>query len=109
MFAQQFTEGAHKVGGRHWTFLSSHAQVAVCLARDPTIRLRDVAAAVGVTERAVQKIVSDLEAEGFLERVRVGRRNRYILHLDRPLRHPLSGHRTLGSLIELVLQDPKGT
>ncbi len=88
--------------GRHWTFLSTHAQVAVCIARDPGIRLRDVAAYCGITERAVQKIVSDLEAEGFIERIREGRRNRYILHRDRPLRHPLGQHRTLGALLSLI-------
>ena len=72
--------------GRHWTFLSNHGHVLVCLARDPEARLRDVAVAVGITERAVQKIVSDLEDGGVVERVRDGRRNRYRLFLDQPLR-----------------------
>jgi len=91
---------------RHWTFLSNHGHVLVCLARDPDARLRDVALAVGITERAVQKIVSDLEEAGVVERVRDGRRNRYRLFLERPLRHPIEAHRTVGSLLGMVLDEP---
>ena len=90
--------------GRHWTFLSNHGHVLVCLARDPEARLRDVALAVGITERAVQKIVSDLEDAGVVERVREGRRNRYRLFLERPLRHPIESHRSIGSLLAMVLE-----
>jgi DNA-binding Lrp family transcriptional regulator len=93
---------------RQWTFLSNHAHVLVCLARNPDTRLRDVAGHVGITERAVQKIVGDLEAAGILSRHRVGRRNRYRLHLDRPLRHPLEAHRSVRSLLELVSHEPGG-
>ncbi len=88
---------------RQWTFLSNHGHVLVCLAQDPDSRLRDVAQAVGITERAVQKIVSDLEAAGVVEREREGRRNRYRLHLERPLRHPIESHRTVGALLAMVL------
>ena len=88
---------------RHWTFLSNHGHVLVCLARDPDARLRDVAQSVGITERAVQKIVSDLEDAGVVQRVRDGRRNRYRLFLERPLRHPLEAHRNVGSLLGMVL------
>jgi DNA-binding transcriptional ArsR family regulator len=88
---------------RHWTFLSNHGHVLVCLARDPEARLRDVAVAVGITERAVQKIVSDLEEAGVVERLRDGRRNRYRLFLDRPLRHPIEAHRTIGALLGMLL------
>jgi DNA-binding transcriptional regulator PaaX len=94
------------VANRQWTFLSNHAHVLVCLARDPASRLRDVAEHVGITERAVQKIVSDLEAAGIVRRQRVGRRNRYDLELDRPLRHPLEAHRSVRSLLELVSDGP---
>jgi predicted ArsR family transcriptional regulator len=76
--------------------------VLLCLAGDPEARLRDVAETVGITERAVQHIVADLEAEGFLTRQREGRRNRYALHLDRPLRHRMSRHHTVGELVALV-------
>lgn len=88
---------------RHWTFLSNHGHVLICLARDPAARLRDVAIAVGITERAVQKIVSDLEEGGVVRRVRDGRRNRYRLFLDRPMRHPVEAHRSVGELLELIL------
>jgi DNA-binding IclR family transcriptional regulator len=88
---------------RHWTFLSNHAHVLVCLAQDPDARLRDVALSVGITERAVQKIVSDLEAAGVVVRERAGRRNSYRLDLDVPLRHALESHRTVGTLLSLVL------
>jgi DNA-binding IclR family transcriptional regulator len=88
---------------RHWTFLSNHAHVLVCLAQDPDARLRDVALSVGITERAVQKIVSDLEEAGALVRERAGRRNSYRLNLDVPLRHALESHKTVGTLLSLVL------
>jgi predicted ArsR family transcriptional regulator len=88
---------------RHWTFLSNHGHVLVCLAQNPDARLRDVAQAVGITERAVQKIVSDLEEAGVVMREREGRRNRYWLHMDRPLRHPIESHRTVGALLAMVL------
>jgi predicted transcriptional regulator len=101
------TKGA-TAGTRHWTFLSNHGHVLVCLARDPEARLRDVAQAVGITERAVQKIVADLEAAGVLARERNGRRNRYHLDVGRPLRHPLESHRTIGALVGMVLEGPSG-
>jgi DNA-binding MarR family transcriptional regulator len=88
---------------RNWTFLSNHAHVLVCLAMDPDARLRDVAQSVGITERAVQKIVSDLEVAGVLERERSGRRNSYRLNLEAPLRHALESHQTVGVLLSLVL------
>jgi len=88
---------------RHWTFLSNHAHVLVCLALDPDARLRDVAASVGITERAVQKIVSDLEEAGVIVRERIGRRNSYRLDLDAPLRHALESHKSVGALLSLVL------
>ena len=86
-----------------WTFLTNHAHVLFCIAQDPEVRLRDVAARVGITERAVQRIVTDLEAEGYLVVSKEGRRNRYRVNLDQPLRHPIERHRTVAALIELVL------
>ncbi len=86
-----------------WTFLSNHAHVLLLLARDPDIRLRDVATQVGITERAVQRIVADLEEGSYIERERLGRRNRYRVHPDLPLRHPIEAHRRIGSLIALVV------
>src|SRR5512136_2621691 len=91
-------------GGRQWTFLSNHGHVLVCLAQDPRARLRDVASRVGITERAVQKILADLAAAGVVERRREGRRNRYRLHADRPLRHPIEAHRSIAALLGMVLE-----
>jgi DNA-binding transcriptional ArsR family regulator len=88
---------------RQWTLLSNHGHVLICLARDPAARLRDVAIAVGITERAVQKIVSDLEEGGVVQRVREGRRNRYRLFLDRAMRHPVEAHRSIGDLLGMIL------
>jgi DNA-binding Lrp family transcriptional regulator len=89
-----------------WTLLSSHGQVLVCLARDPQVRLREVAAAVGVTERAVQKIVGDLAAAGIVTRHRVGRRNRYHLDPARDLAVPAGPSRALGSVLAALLPAP---
>ena len=85
-----------------WTFLSNHAHVLVFLCQNPRARVRDVAEAVGITERSVLLILSDLETEGIVERIREGRRNRYELHLDAALRHPLEQHRTVRQLIRML-------
>ena len=102
--------GSDRTGAREvaWTFLSNHAHVLLCLARDPRQRLREVAADVGITERAVQKIVADLEQAGVLTRQREGRRNRYELHPDVPLRHPIEAHCSAGDLMQMVLRRPFG-
>jgi DNA-binding transcriptional ArsR family regulator len=84
-----------------WTFLTNHAHVLIVLAEDPEARLRDVAARVGITERAVQRIVAELEAGGYVEVTREGRRNRYRLNPDLPLRHPIEAHRSIGDLLVL--------
>lgn len=85
-----------------WTYLTNHSHVLICLAREPELRLRDVAEKVGITERAVQRIVSELEESGALTRIRDGRRNRYEVHPEIPLRHPIESHRTIGELIALA-------
>lgn len=90
-------------GGPDWTFLSNHAHVLLCIAQEPESRLRDVAERVGITERAVQRIVADLEEAGYLSRSREGRRNRYEVHANRPLRHPIESHREVSVLIDLIL------
>ena len=86
-----------------WTFLSNHAHVLICIAGEPEIRMRDVAIRVGITERAVQRIVAELEAGGYLTITRMGRRNRYEVNTGLPLRHPVEAHRTVGQLVELGL------
>jgi hypothetical protein len=86
-----------------WTFLSNHAHVLICIAQEPEVRLRDVATQVGITERAVQSIVADLEEAGYLSHTRKGRRNHYLLHADRPFRHPVAAHRDVSLLLYLIL------
>ncbi|MEW4568638.1 winged helix-turn-helix domain-containing protein [Tautonia sp. JC769] len=90
-------------GGGEWTFLSNHGHVLICIAREPEILLREVADRVGITERAVQRIVGDLEQGGYLSRVREGRRNRYEVHAELPLRHPVEAHREVRVLLDLIL------
>lgn len=90
-----------------WTFFTNHAHVLVVLDRDPDARLRDVAAAVGITERAAQRIVGELEAAGYLERHREGRRNRYRLHTELPLRHPLERDHSIGDVLRVLADGPE--
>jgi DNA-binding transcriptional ArsR family regulator len=85
-----------------WTFLTNHAHVLLCLSREPTALMRDVATDVGITERAVQRIVADLERAGYLLREKEGRRNQYEVCADLPLRHPIERHRTVASLLGLL-------
>jgi DNA-binding Lrp family transcriptional regulator len=86
-----------------WTFLSLHAQVLICLARDADARLRDVAERVGVSERTVQAVVNDLVEAGYVTRTRTGRRNRYAVHADRPLRHRMQQGIDAGTLLRLAV------
>ena len=86
-------------GRAGWAFLTHHAHVLLAVARDPDARLRDVAEQVGITERAAQAIVADLVAEGYVTRTREGRRNRYAIDPDAPLRHPLEQDHTIGELL----------
>lgn len=88
-----------------WTFLSNHAHVLICLAETPDMTLRAVANRVGITERAVQRIVTDLEDAGVLLRRKRGRQNVYAIHRAQPLRHPVESHRTVGDLLAMV-HDP---
>jgi len=85
-----------------WTLFSNHGHVLLYLSQDPEVRLRDVAARVGITERAVQKIVRDLQDGGMLTVAKHGRRNRYSIHLREHLRHKLEAHCTVGQLVDLV-------
>jgi DNA-binding MarR family transcriptional regulator len=86
-----------------WDFLTNHAHVLVCVARDPGIRLRDIAAAVGITERAAHRIVSELVDEGYVVRERQGRRNHYQVKTKLPLRHPLAEKHEVGDLLEVLV------
>lgn len=88
--------------GAGWTFLSNHTHVLVCLSGDDDPTVRDIALRVGITERAVLRIVSELEQAGVLTREREGRRNRYRIDPDVPLRHPLEAHCRIGDLLAMV-------
>lgn len=85
-----------------WTFLTNHSHVLFCLAQDPMLRLRDIAERVGITERAVQRIVTELEQAGALARIREGRRNHYEIRRECSLRHVIESHRTVGDLLALL-------
>ena len=91
------------VSQARWTFLSNHSHVLLCIAEHPDMRLRDVAIRVGITERAVQRIVAELEDAGHLAIEQIGRRNRYQVNPDLPLRHPLEDHLAIGALLRLVI------
>ena len=85
-----------------WTFLTNHAHVLLQVALDPDIRLRDIAARVGITERAAHAIVSDLVDAGYISRTRIGRRNRYTVYPSMPLRHPMESAHTIGELLTVL-------
>jgi DNA-binding IclR family transcriptional regulator len=88
-----------------FTFLTNHAHILLLIARQPNARMREMALQVGITERAVQRIVDELAAAGYLRVTREGRRNRYQLQVDLPLRHTVEAHCTIGELIEFVNRD----
>ena len=90
------------VADHSWRFLTNHAHVLECIAGEPTLRLRDIAASVGITERAAATIVNDLVEAGYLTKTRIGRRNTYEVHDELPLRHPLHRHHTVGELIQFL-------
>jgi hypothetical protein len=90
-----------------WTFVTNHFVVLLCIAEDPNIRMVDVAARVGITERAVQGIVADLVETGYLTKTRVGRRNHYDIDAEMPLRHLETAHRHLGELLDLLKHTPR--
>jgi len=96
------TDVSNGEGNRSWTFLTNHSHVLICIVQDGAVRSRDIAARVGITERAVQRIVTELCAAGYVTKVRQGRRNRYQVHLGQPLRHPVEGHSTVAELFDTV-------
>jgi predicted ArsR family transcriptional regulator len=90
---------------KSWHFLTSHAQVLLCIERDPDARLRDIAETVGITERAAQRIVSDLVDAGYVTREREGRRNRYALDRSMRMRHPSQFSHEIGELLDVLRLD----
>ncbi|MFE2167338.1 helix-turn-helix transcriptional regulator [Streptomyces sp. NPDC059447] len=103
-------ESEHTIPRRNrWTFLTNHARVLIAIARDPGVRLRDIATGCGLTERTVQTIVTDLEADGYLTRTRDGRRNRYVIASGARFRHPAEAGLEIAGLLAYLaapLTDP---
>ena len=87
-----------------WSFLTNHAQVLLCVARDPAVRLRDIGDTVGITERAAHRIVGELADAGYISRERVGRRNRYGIRPDLPIPDRLPREQKVGDLLALIEQ-----
>lgn len=90
-----------------WTFLSNHAHVLLCIAQDPEVRLAEIARRVGIGERAVHSIVSDLVDAGYVERTKQGRNNVYSVNLDRPLRHPLESDHKIAEIFRPLTKRPR--
>jgi DNA-binding MarR family transcriptional regulator len=89
-----------------WTFVTNHTQVLLAISRDSDLRLRDIALVVGITERATQRIVSDLIEGGYVTRERVGRRNHYIVNPEIKMRHPAQREQDVGTLLAVLEQAP---
>ena len=92
-----------------WSFLTNHARVLVCIAHDPGVRLRDIAALVGITERSAYGIVTELATAGYVVKERDGRRNRYHVQAHLPLREAIGRERTVGEVLDLLVDANTGT
>lgn len=91
-----------------WTFLSNHAHVLICIAKDPNVRLSEVADLVGIRERTVHRIVHELSEAGYLSVIKEGRNNTYEIDLTKPLRHPLEADHDIRAVITPLLKKPRG-
>jgi hypothetical protein len=91
-----------------WSFLTNHAQVLLCIAKDPGVRLREIADSVGITERATHRIVDELAAAGYISRTRNGRRNHYTIHRDLPLPDRLARTQRVGELLAIITTQDAG-
>jgi predicted transcriptional regulator len=94
-------------GSQNWTFLSNHAHVLVCVAKNPDVRLSEVAALVGIRERTVHRIVHELIDAGYISVTKVGRNNVYSVDLDKPLRHPLEAEHNIHVIVAPLLKKAK--
>lgn len=92
----------HEQQKMNWTFLTNHAHVLLCLARSTPLTMREIAMDVGITERAVQRIVADLRDEGYITPHKEGRCNSYDVHVGRHLKHPIEEKCTLADLIKMI-------
>ena len=100
--SEAVNQAAETDGRGDWLFLSNHGNVLLCIARDPRIRISEISDKVGIGERAAQKIVADLVAEGYLVRIKEGRRNRYEVNRNAHLRHPLFSNLEIGPLLDVL-------
>ncbi|HVH44852.1 MAG TPA: winged helix-turn-helix domain-containing protein [Labilithrix sp.] len=91
---------------RRWSLLTAHAEVLLCIARDPDTRVREIAATVGISERGAHQIVADLVDAGYVRRARVGRRNRYAIESKTNLKHAPVRHRRVASIVALLEPEP---
>lgn len=85
-----------------WTFLSNHGHVLLCLHSEPELPVKEIALRVGITERAVHRIISELAREGYIKKERIGRKNRYTLEPNKQLRHPIEAHTKIKALLNLI-------
>ncbi|MEM8531672.1 MAG: winged helix-turn-helix domain-containing protein [Chloroflexota bacterium] len=86
----------------NWTFLTNHSQVLLCIAQNPRLTAKEIATTVGITERAVQRLLDDLDEGGYITRSREGRKNVYEIHPERPMRHPAQQGRAIRDLLDLL-------
>jgi predicted ArsR family transcriptional regulator len=98
-------ESANETRPGTWAFLTNHAHVLLCIARDPQSRARDIAQQIGITERAAQRILADLIADAYVTRTKVGRRNHYTINLRGHLRHPMFRDLSVEPLLEVLNRD----
>jgi DNA-binding MarR family transcriptional regulator len=103
MVAKSRRPGTQEPDARGWTFLSNHGHVLLAIARHPDSRIRDIAQSVGITERAVLRIIAELESAGYLAHRRNGRRNSYVVQTKLPLRHPIEHHQQVEALLKLAV------
>jgi uncharacterized membrane protein len=94
-----------RVAARRWAFLTNHAQVLACIAHDPGVRLSEISRAVGITEGAAHRIVTDLDAAGYITRERVGRRNQYTIQVDLALPDALAHGKSVGDLLAILTKN----
>lgn len=94
--------GKDQNGSSHWTFLTNHGHVLVCIAQNPDVRISEIADLVGIGERAAHRIVGELVNDGYVVRTKDGRRNTYSVDFSQPLRHPLESEHTVGEIFRVL-------
>lgn len=101
MYCTSYICYARLVADKRWTFLSNHGHLLLCLANNADTKVRDLAIDIGITERAVLGIISDLETAGYISIEKIGRRNKYKVNKNLTFRHELESHKKIGDLIRV--------